>query len=240
VLTNIPARDVQRDRAPWYDHNSVNFAQETSAMNSVSARPGSELEPMASIVPWKFSHLVIKTAQFPAMVSWYKAVLQAHVVQEGPSMCFLTYDGENHRLAIVNVPHLQPRPVDMVGVDHVSYTYRDLRELLSVYLRLKGLGILPRWTINHRITTSFYYQDPDGNRIELQVENFRSEEQLNRFFASDEYRRNTLGVRIDVEEWIRQYEGGASLESLANQPVPAFGSEALAILTEMGLAKARG
>jgi catechol 2,3-dioxygenase-like lactoylglutathione lyase family enzyme len=208
-------------------------------MNSIPARTHSSLAA-CHIVPDKFSHFVIKTAQMATMVRWYQSVLQARVVQEGPSMCFLTYDGEHHRLAIVNVPHLTARPADSVGVDHVSYTYRNLGDLLAVYARLRAIGILPRWCINHRITTSLYYQDPDGTRVELQVENFAGAEELNRFFESPEYGRNTLGARFDPDRWIEEYEGGASLETLKNQPIPDFGAEALSILTEMGLATASG
>jgi catechol 2,3-dioxygenase-like lactoylglutathione lyase family enzyme len=207
------------------------------SMNSATAPVRSNPKLPTRIVPWKFAHFVIKTARFNAMVAWYKAVLQASVVQEGPNMCFLTYDSENHRLAIVNVPYLSDRAVDACGVDHVSYTYRDIGELLSVYSRLKAQGIVPRWTINHRITTSFYYQDPDSNRVELQVENFPTDEALNEFFGSDEYARNTLGVRMDPEEWIKRYEAGTTFEALISQPVPPFGPETLAILAEMGLAK---
>jgi len=207
-------------------------------MNSATAPIRSLPKSTTRVVPWKFAHFVLKTARFAEVVAWYKAVLQARVVQEGPNLCFLTYDEENHRLAIVNVPGLSDRPVDACGVDHVSYTYRNLGELLSVYSRLKAHGIVPRWTINHRITTSFYYQDPDSNRVELQIENFANNDELNEFFESEEYGRNTLGVRIDPEEWLKQYEAGASLESLTSQPVPPFGRDTLAILAEMGLIKA--
>jgi catechol 2,3-dioxygenase-like lactoylglutathione lyase family enzyme len=206
-------------------------------MNSAAAGIRTLQEPATRIVPWKFGHFVIKTARFKVMVEWYKAVLQARVVQEGPNMCFLTYDSENHRLAIVNVPHLSDRPADVCGVDHVSYTYRNIGDLLSVYVQLKALGIVPRWSINHRVTTSFYYQDPDGNRVELQIENFPNEETINEFFASKDYARNTMGVPFQPEEWIKAYEAGASLENLAHQSIPDFGPETLAILAEMGLAK---
>jgi catechol 2,3-dioxygenase-like lactoylglutathione lyase family enzyme len=210
---------------------------ETTAMNRVAAHTQSLRSPTAHIVPWKFAHFVIKTARFNVMVDWYKAVLQAQVVQEGPNMCFLTYDTENHRLAIVHVPHLLDRPPDVCGVDHVSYTYRELGDLLSVYVRLKAVGIVPRWSVNHRVTTSFYYQDPDGNRVELQVENFPNEKEVNEFFASDDYARNTLGARFDPEEWISKYEAGASLAVLAHRSMPDFGPDTLALLDEMGLVK---
>jgi catechol-2,3-dioxygenase len=193
-------------------------------------------EPAQRIVPAKFSHFVLKTARFTESVAWWKSVLEARVVQQAPHVCFMTYDEENHRIAIVNAPHVKARDTNAAGVDHLSYTYRSLGELLGVYIRLKSIKILPRWTINHRITTSFYYQDPDGNRVELQVENFRSDEELNRFFASDTYAKNTLGVRIDPEKLIVDYQAGLTVDALATAEVAPFGSEALQILTEMGLA----
>jgi catechol-2,3-dioxygenase len=36
---------------------------------------------------------------------------------------------------------------------------------------LKGAGITPFVSVNHGLTTSFYYRDPDGNGVELQIDN---------------------------------------------------------------------
>jgi catechol 2,3-dioxygenase len=40
------------------------------------------------------------------------------------------------------------------------------------YLRLRDAGIEPDICIDHGMTLSSYYSDPDGNRVELQVDNF--------------------------------------------------------------------
>jgi catechol-2,3-dioxygenase len=39
------------------------------------------------------------------------------------------------------------------------------------YTRLKALDITPHFTVDHGMTTSFYYVDPDGNSVELQCDN---------------------------------------------------------------------
>jgi catechol-2,3-dioxygenase len=57
-----------------------------------------------------------------------------------------------------------------IGVNHISYTYASAADLLETYARLKEQGLTPYWSVHHGFTLSFYYQDPDGNRIELQVE----------------------------------------------------------------------
>lgn len=187
------------------------------------------------IPPSKFSHVVFKTARYREMLDWYMAVLGARVVQGNDRVSFLTYDNEHHRIAIVRIDGLDPRPRFAAGVDHVSYTYDDLGDLLATYKRLKAMGIEPRWPVNHGVTTSFYYQDPDGNRVELQFENFPTDEELNDFFESPEFAANTLGGLFDPDELIRRYEAGEPVEELVRRPEEDEGPSPIEILTEMDL-----
>ena len=101
------------------------------------------------------------------MAAWYQTVLAARIVFRDECLCFLSYDDEHHRVALINIPGMPVRDPDATGTDHVAYTYNDLGELLATYQRLKIAGILPHWPINHGVTTSMYYRDPDNNRVEL-------------------------------------------------------------------------
>jgi hypothetical protein len=172
------------------------------------------------------------------MVDWYVAVLSARVVQGNDRISFLTYDEENHRVAIVRMDDLDPQPPFSAGVDHVSYTFQDLGDLLGTYRRLKAIGIEPRWPINHGVTTSFYYQDPDGNKVELQFENFPSDEELNAYIASEEFARNTLGGLFDPEDLIQRYEAGEPVANIVRRPGHFDGPSPVDILTEMNLFRA--
>jgi catechol 2,3-dioxygenase-like lactoylglutathione lyase family enzyme len=209
-------------------------------MEASSSKVRSLKDVPSHVTPSKFAHFVLKTSQFPAMVRWYLNVLSAKIVQGNERLCFMTYDHEHHRVAIVNVPNLVKRDARICGVDHVSYTYPTLPELLATYRRLKTEGIVPRWSINHGVTTSLYYEDPDGNRVELQFENFPTDEKLNEYFQSDEFARNTLGNEFDPEEMIRGYEAGAPIEELTRGQGSAFGQAQIRILTEMGLMPSAG
>ena len=124
------------------------------------------------ISPAKFAHFVLRTGQFDRMAEWYRTVLAARIVFRDERLCFLSYDDEHHRLALIHVPGLAPRDPESAGTDHVAYAYRDLGDLLATYRRLRAHGILPHWPINHGVTTSLYYRDPDNNRVELQIDNF--------------------------------------------------------------------
>ena len=160
------------------------------------------------VVPAKFAHAVLATKQFKEMVDWYTTVLEAEVVHSNAMLAFMTYDDEHHRIAIAAVPGLADKPRHSVGLDHLAYTYANLGDLVFTYERLRDAGIKPVVTINHGPTTSMYYRDPDGNRVELQIDNFESVEELKGFFRSDAFRNNPIGVNFDPEELARNFHAG--------------------------------
>jgi len=160
------------------------------------------------IVPSKFAHAVLRTNKFKEMVAWYKTVLQADTVFENDMLAFMTYDDEHHRLAIAAFPGIVDRAPRSAGLDHLAYTYASLGDLVATYERLKAAGITPLVPINHGLTTSMYYRDPDGNKVELQIDNFDSIEELKGFFRSNDFSRNPIGVSFDPDELARQYHAG--------------------------------
>jgi catechol 2,3-dioxygenase-like lactoylglutathione lyase family enzyme len=174
--------------------------------------------PTEPISPVKFAHFVLRTGQFDKMVEWYRTVLAARVVFRDNMLCFLSYDDEHHRLALISIPGLPVRDPDAVGTDHVAYAYRDLGQLLSTYRRLKASGILPHWPINHGVTTSMYYRDPDNNRVELQIDNFATPAELDGYFKSRAFAENPVGVTYDPEELCRRYEAGEPMADLLRIP----------------------
>jgi catechol-2,3-dioxygenase len=186
-------------------------------MNTVVAVPPTARE-RGKIAPAKFAHLVLRTSRFEEMMNWYKTVLEVDVVLENPMVSFLTYDDEHHRLAIANMPDLKDRDPQTVGVEHVAYTYATLDDLFATYERIKAEGIEPYWCINHGITLSMYYRDPDGNQIELQVDVFESAQATNDWLAQSDFDVNFLGVKFDPVELIQRYRDGEPRETLLARP----------------------
>jgi len=160
------------------------------------------------IVPSKFAHAVLRTNKFKQMVDWYKTVLLANVVFENEMLAFMTYDDEHHRLAIAAFPGIVDRAPHSAGLDHLAYTYSSLGDLVATYERLKAAGITPAVPINHGLTLSMYYRDPDGNKVELQIDNFETMEQMKGFFRSNDFSKNPIGVSFDPDELARQYHAG--------------------------------
>ena len=84
--------------------------------------------------------------------------------------------------------------------------------------RLKRAGIEPYWCINHGPTTSLYYKDPDGNRVELQVDNFPTADACNRWMHSGDFAANPIGVVFDPDQLLARYEAGEPIEHLTARP----------------------
>ena len=94
-------------------------------------------------------------------------------------------------------------------MQHIAYEFQNFDELLGTYARLKGLGILPVWAADHGMLTAFYYQDPDGNIVELNVNVYGSE-----WTATEHIRTRALvrqGVRRSREDARGPQEGRVAL-----------------------------
>lgn len=180
--------------------------------------------------PVKFAHVVYQTRRYDEMIAWYEDVFEARVVHQDPALAFLTYDDEHHRFAFANLDVLKPDGGDgrgEVGVNHVAYTYANAGDLLDTYRRLKGRGITPYWPIHHGITLSLYYRDPDGNRMEFQVDSCTAAE-AEAFMRTEAFAGNPIGVTFDPDDLLARYETGeapAALLSLPKGPPSAIPAE---------------
>lgn len=171
-----------------------------------------------AIRPVKLGHVVLRVSNLDRSRDWYFKVLEARSTFENEMVCFLTYDDEHHRVGLIERADLGISGDAHQGLEHISFTYRSLGELLATYRRLSQHGIRPYWTINHGPTISFYYKDPDGNRLELQHDVFERAEDLDAFFASGAYNENFMGVIFDPEQMIARFEAGEPLETITARP----------------------
>jgi catechol 2,3-dioxygenase-like lactoylglutathione lyase family enzyme len=186
---------------------------------STACRSLSDITQSGAPSPAKLGHVVLRTGNLGKLKNWYLTVLGGKVSYENDMVCFMTYDDEHHRVGIVQMPGIsnEAPAVPLPGLEHVSFTYADLGQLLATYQRLKKLGIEPFWTINHGPTISLYYRDPDGNKAELQVDVFKTIEETNDFLARY-YPENFMGIIFDPEEMIGKYEAGVPIAELYRRP----------------------
>jgi catechol-2,3-dioxygenase len=164
------------------------------------------------------SHYGIRAQRLQEMIDWYKIFFNAEVQYKADFGVFMTFDEEHHRLVIWTDEDTKDKPENTAGVDHIGIGLAGFGALVENYERLKAAGITPFLPVNHRFTTSLYYKDPDGNEVELSVDNFSSKEVCSEFVRSEQMAKILVppfGDMFDPDELARLYHAGASEEELA-------------------------
>ena len=91
----------------------------------------------------------------------------------------------------------------------------SLDELIDQYQALREKGIRPHRCVNHGVTTSMYYYDPDRNQVELLVDNFATAiEGQNYMRGRKETDKNPVGIDFDPEEMAQLVKKGLKIEEL--------------------------
>ncbi|HEV7976854.1 VOC family protein [Amycolatopsis sp.] len=186
--------------------------------------------------PAKLSHVVLYSQQVQHMRDWYVRLLDGRVVHETPAIAFLTYDDEHHRIAIADAAAMQEigagdlvkegsGPAEIPAgasaalapqqLAHIAFTYPTLKDLLENWERLRNESVLPVLAVNHGPTTSMYYADPDGNQIELQIDNFDTAEGGTAFMGSESFAKNPFGELFDPGTMLGRLRAGEPAAELA-------------------------
>ena len=128
-----------------------------------------------------------------------------------------TNDAANHRLALLALPELvdDPDKIQHSGLHHTAYEYPSMDALLETYVRLKDNGIAPHACLDHGMTMSFYYVDPDGNSVELQCDELGDWTASKQWMTtSPEFSANPIGVSVDPDQMVAAAGAGATPEEL--------------------------
>ena len=165
--------------------------------------------------PIKFAHVVLKTSRYDEMVAWWKDFLGAEARHENGFITFLSYDEEHHRMAIANIPNLEDQNRAASGVEHFAFTYESLDALFEQFEHMKNKGQSPYWTINHGMTLSAYYRDPDGNQVETQFDSM-SLEVADEFMAGPLFAANPIGIDVDFDALNARRKAGDSITSITD------------------------
>jgi catechol 2,3-dioxygenase len=170
-----------------------------------------------TVIHPKFHHVNLKTTRLQEMIDYYRTLVGAEVVFQDPVGAWLSNDGANHRVALLAFPNFvdDAEKDTRTGMHHSAFEYAGFDELMSTYVRLREEGITPAICLDHGMTFSYYYADPDGNNVELQVDNFgdwaKSTEWMR---TSPEFKANPIGQFLDPEQVIADHQAGMSHDEI--------------------------
>ena len=187
----------------------------------------------------RLAHVVLQTSRIKQMRDFYGVVLGARVVFETDESCLMTFDEEHHRVAFTSPPFpLQDKSPVAAGLHHSAYALASVDDLLEHYSTLAALGVVPSVCAQHGVTTSMYYLDPDGNFIELQVDNFATPEAAIDYMMGPEYTADAAGPTFDPERMIQARREGVDLAVVSTRAWALAGPPRPAVMEAFGAALA--
>lgn len=122
------------------------------------------------IHPKKVGHVVLKVRDIERAEQFYTKVLGFEVVTrlKRPRGVFFSLGEQHHDIAVLEVPpDADTVKEKQVGLHHVALQVGSFEELQECYRTLKEHNVPITATIDHFITKSIYFVDPDGNGFEL-------------------------------------------------------------------------
>jgi catechol 2,3-dioxygenase len=162
-------------------------------------------------------HVNLKTTRLQEMIDWYGKVIGSTPTFAFPGGAWLSNDGANHRIALLTSSKMidDPDKLKHTGMHHIAFEYGSCDDLLDTYTRLKKDGIEPHMSLDHGMTMSFYYVDPDGNSVELQYDNFGDWKKSAEWMRTSEaFAKNPIGVFVDPAQMVKARAAGVSPEEL--------------------------
>ena len=117
----------------------------------------------------KLGHVVLKVRDAQQAKDFYTRVLGLQVAYEDRQrgMVFLSFGTEHHELALFQLATGEPPQAAQPGVHHIAWQLGSFAELQAAHRELVELGIPVEAAVEHNVTRSVYFFDPDGNRVEL-------------------------------------------------------------------------
>lgn len=118
-----------------------------------------------------WSHAVLYVRDQQKMIDFYTQVLGFEVTDQGPlgrgdaEITFLSQDpSDHHQLAMIG-GRQDEEPSN--SVNHFAFRVGELEEVTDLNQRLSGLADVKVSPMSHGNTLSIYFNDPEGNGIEV-------------------------------------------------------------------------
>ena len=172
---------------------------------------------MSEVIRPAFHHVTIKTSHLQEMVDWYVLVVGVKVNFQDNNNAWTSNDEANHRVAFLSVPGLRedPEKDNHTGMHHSAFEYSSFDDLMATYNRLKQHDIVPAFSLDHGLTISLYYKDPEGNFVELQSDNFGDWALSTKFMQTSlDFQANPIGTFFDPDKVYQAHKQGGAFSSL--------------------------
>jgi catechol 2,3-dioxygenase len=131
----------------------------------------------------RIGHVVLKVRDLKRSRAFYTEILGMDVMMEVPAIpaVFLANNRrDHHEIALFQVgPEAEDLRSNQIGLSHVAFRLRNEKDLRAAYLEFKEKHVPISFTVDHGVTKSVYFRDPDGHELEVYCDN--SPEEMAKF-----------------------------------------------------------
>ena len=143
----------------------------------------------------KIGHVHLKVSNLKKSEEFYTKLFGLKVSERVGNYLFLTFGKAHHDLALQEIRNAEYPSEYSVGLYHFAIEFENLKQLADVYFKLKKHKI-PFSPVNHGISKTIYFSDPDGNGIEVYVDTRHERKKWNGM--------SSFIKEKDFEKWLKQ------------------------------------
>ena len=120
----------------------------------------------------RVGHVVIKMRDLDEAKRFYRDILGMQITDEREGFgVFFRFDDYHHDIAVFKVDEDAEAPQkNQVGLAHIALIADSLDTVKAMHRRLKEHEVPIVRTVDHGITQSVYFKDPEGNELEIYCE----------------------------------------------------------------------
>jgi catechol 2,3-dioxygenase len=129
-------------------------------------------------IPKEIGHLVLNVTDVERSTAFYRDVVGFQVARYRPNGtgAFLTCGVVHHNLALFKAPEgARPIQKGQVGLNHFAFKVESYSALQAAHKRLVEAGATIDHIVDHGMTRSVYFLDPDGIEMELFCDTYDTE-----------------------------------------------------------------
>ncbi len=121
----------------------------------------------------RVGHIHLKVTDLERAIDFYSSTMGFEVTMRyGDQAAFLSAGGYHHHIGL-NTWHSKgadPAPIRAAGLYHVAFVFPDRPSLAATLQSVLDSGVALEGAADHGVSEAVYFNDPDGNGIELYVD----------------------------------------------------------------------
>ncbi len=118
----------------------------------------------------RIGHVHLRVADLERAIGFYTGVIGLSLVTRyGAQAAFLSAGGYHHHIGLNTWESrgATPPPPGHTGLYHTAFVFPDRRTLAQALARALAAGVAISGAADHGVSEAVYFDDPDGNGIEI-------------------------------------------------------------------------